>query len=382
MTTSPASGLQIEAVTSAKGLKAFIQVPWALYGDDPNWLAPLRFELKQRLNTSKNPFFEHASWQAWVARRDGKLVGRISAQIDQLHQQRYGDHTGYFGMIEAEENPETFAALFQHAENWLREQGMQRVCGPFNLSINEEVGLLVEGFDTPPRIMMGHAPSYAGAMVEACGYRTVQNLLAYDIHPDFEAPKVMTSLARRASKHIKVRPFNRKNMAADLEVIREVFNDAWSENWGYVPWTDAEFKDIGEMLMLLMDDDLIQIAELDGRPAAFIVAMPNVNEAARDLNGSLLPFGWAKLLWRLKVGFPKTARVPLMGVRKEYQHTRQGPTLAFMVIDAVRKALHQRGVTSVEMSWILEGNEGMRNIIEVIGGEVYKRYRMYEKDLS
>jgi hypothetical protein len=229
--------------------------------------------------------------------------------------------------------------------------------------------------------MMGHAPAYAGAMVEACGYRTEQNLLAYDVHPNFEAPKVMTSLARRASKQIKVRSFNRKNKAADLEAIRDIFNDAWSENWNFVPWTDAEFKDIGELLTLLMDDDLIQIAELDGRPAAFIVAMPNINEAARDLNGSLLPFGWIKFLWRLKVGFPTTARVPLMGVRKEYQRTRQGPTLAFMVIDAVRKALHERAVTSVEMSWILEGNDGMRNIIEVIGGTIYKRYRMYEKDL-
>lgn len=381
MTKSPATGLQIEAISSPAGLKDFIEVPWKLYSSDPNWQAPLRFELKQRLDTGKNPFFEHASWQAWVARRDGRLVGRISAQVDQLHQQRYGDNTGYFGMIEAEDNPQTFAALFEHAENWLRDQGMTRVCGPFNLSVNEEIGLLVDGFDTPPRIMMGHAPAYAGALVEAAGYSTIQNLLAYDIHPAFETPKVMASLARRASKQITVRPFNRKNMAADLEVIREVFNDAWSDNWGYVPWTDAEFKDIGQMLMLLMDDDLIQIAELDGRPAAFIVAMPNVNEAARDLNGSLLPFGWLKLLWRLKVGFPKTARVPLMGVRKEYQHSRLGPTLAFMVIDAARNALVKRGVTSVEMSWILEGNDGMRNIIEVIGGKVYKRYRMYEKTL-
>lgn len=382
MTNSTNNGLQIEAVSSPSALKDFIDVSWVLNGDDPNWLAPLRFELKQRLNTAKNPFFEHASWQAWVARRDGKLVGRISAQVDQLHQQRYGDSTGYFGMIEAEENPETFAALFEQAENWLREQGMTRVCGPFNLSINEEIGLLVEGFDTPPQIMMGHAPAYAGAMVEAAGYSTVQNLLAYEFHPDFETPKAMARLVQRASKRVTVRPFNRKNKAADLEIIREIFNDAWSENWGYVPWTDAEFKDIGELLTLLMDDELIQIAEVDGHPAAFVVAMPNVNEAARDLNGSLFPFGWIKLLWRLKVRFPKSARVPLLGVRKEYQQTRLGPTLAFMVTDAARTALLKRGVTSVELSWILEGNDGIRSIIELIGGKVYKRYRMYEKQLS
>ena len=381
MTITPPGELQIQAVGQSSSIKDFIDVPWMLYDDDPCWVPPLRFEIKQRLDVKKNPFFEHARWQGWVARRNGRLVGRISAQIDELHLQRYQDKTGYFGMIEAEENPETFAALFQHAENWLREQGMARICGPFNLSINEEVGLLVEGFDTPPQIMMGHAPAYAGAMVEAAGYTTAQNLLAYEFHPDFETPKVMTRLVQRASQRVKVRPFNSKNKAADLKVMREIFNDAWSENWGYVPWTDAEFKDIGELITLLMDDDLIQIAEVDGRPAAFAVAMPNVNEAARDINGRLFPFGWLKLLWRLKVRFPKSARVPLLGVLKEFQHTRLGPTLAFMVTDELRASLLKRGVTSVEMSWILEGNDGMRNIIEGIGGKIYKRYRMYEKAL-
>ncbi len=381
MSKNSPAGLQIDAVGQLASINDFIDVPWMLYGDDPHWVPPLRFEIKQRLNVDKNPFFEHARWQGWVARRDGQLVGRISAQVDQLHQQRYGDNTGYFGMIESEKNPQTTEALFAVAENWLREQGMARVCGPLNLSINEEVGLLVEGFDTPPQIMMGHSLPYLGSLVEAAGYSPAQELLAYDIHPDFEVPRVMASLAKRASKRIKVRPLNRKQLAQDLGVIRDIFNDAWSDNWGYVPWTDAEFKDIGEMMTLLMPDEMIQIAELDGEPVAFIVAMPNVNEAARDLNGRLLPFGWAKLLWRLKVKFPSSARIPLMGVRKEYQHTRLGPTLAFMVIDEVRKPLIKRGVSNVEMSWILEGNEGMRNIIEVIGGKIYKRYRIYEKTL-
>lgn len=381
MTITPPGELQIQAVGQSSTIKDFIDVPWMLYGDDPCWVPPLRFEIKQRLDVKKNPFFEHARWQGWVARRNGRLVGRISAQVDDLHLQRYKDKTGYFGMIESEDNQQTVDALFKVAEGWLREQGMTRVVGPFNLSVNEEVGLLVDGFDTPPQIMMGHSRPYLDSLLGHAGYSSVQELLAYDIKPDFEAPRVMTALAKRASKRIKVRPMNRKQLQQDLGVIRDIFNDAWAQNWGYVPWTDAEFKDIGEMISMLMPAELIQIAELDGEPVAFIVAMPNVNEAAGDLNGRLLPFGWAKLLWRLKVKFPSSARVPLMGVRMEHQHTRLGPTLAFMVVDAVRQHLIERGVTRVEMSWILEGNDGMRNIIETIGGKVYKRYRMYEKDL-
>ena len=163
--------------------------------------------------------------------------------------------------------------------------------------------------------------------------------------------------------------------------MRGIFNDAWENNWGFVPWAQADFEETVSTMAMLMPDDYIQIAEYDGEPVAFIVALPNLNEAARDLHGKLLPFGWLKLLWRLKVRHPSTARVPLMGVRQEFQHSRLGPTLAFMVIDALRKGLHARGVKDVEMSWILEGNDGMRNIIETIGGAAYKTYRVYEKAL-
>jgi hypothetical protein len=250
------------------------------------------------------------------------------------------------------------AALFGAAEDWLRSEGMQRVYGPFNLHVNEEVGLLVEGFSTPPFVLMGHALPWYGQALEAQGYKPVKDLLAYHIRPDFEAPGVMTK-----------------------EVMRQIFNDAWEHNWSFVPLAEAEWRDTVTTLAKLMPDEYIQIAEYDGEPVAFIVALPNLNEAARDLGGRLLPFGWLKLLWRLKVRHPRTARVPLMGVRQSFQHSRLGPTLAFMVIDAVRQALHQRGVRDVEMGWILEDNDGMRNIIETIGGQAYKRYRMYEKEL-
>jgi hypothetical protein len=258
---------------------------------------------------------------------------------------------------------------------------MERVTGPFNLSVNEECGLLVDGFETPPCIMMGHARPYYGQHLEQLGFGKARDLLAYHVAPDFEAPKVMRSLARKASTRVRVRQLQRKRFAAELAVLRDIFNDAWSQNWGFVPFTEAEFEEVGKAMSFLLDDDFVQIAEVDGEPAAMIIALPNINEAIRDLHGRLLPFGWLKLLWRLKVRYPRSARVPLMGVRKQFQHSRLGPTLAFMVIDAVRQALIRRGIRDVELSWILEDNAGMRNIIESIGGIAYKRYRLYEKSL-
>jgi hypothetical protein len=372
--------LNVCAVDSRAQMRDFIAVPRTVYRQDPNWVNPLILEQKQRFS-DKNPFFEHARWRAWVAYRHGKPVGRISAQIDQLHLQQYQDRTGHFGCLEAEDDSAVFTALAMEAENWLKEQGLKRVTGPFNLSINEECGLLVEGFDTPPCIMMGHGRPYYGQQLENLGFRKAKDLLAYHMAPDFDAPRIMATLARKESKRIRLRPLNRKDLKNELNILREIFNDAWSQNWGFVPFTKAEFEEAGKSMMLIIEDGFIQIAEVDGEPAAMMVTLPNINEAIRDLNGRLLPFGWLKLLWRLKIKRLKTARVPLMGVRKKYQHSRLGPTLAFMLIDSCRRPAIRHGIRDVEMSWILEDNAGMRNILESIGGIAYKRYRLYEKSL-
>jgi len=372
--------LSVRRLDNGKQLRDFLRLPLALYAGDPNWIAPLDLEQRQRYS-KKNPFFQHARWCGWIAYRGQRAVGRISAQIDELHLERYGDATGHFGSLEAENDPELFAALFEAAQQWLRSEGMQRVTGPFNLSLNEECGLLVEGLDTPACIMMGHARPFYGRQIEALGFDKAKDLLAYRIAPDFEAPRVMRTLAERASERVRVRPLNRKALASELRLLRDIFNDAWSENWGFVPFTEAEFSEVGKAMTLLLDDDFVQIAEVDGEAAAMIIALPNVNEAIRDLNGRLFPFGWSKLLWRLKVRHPRSGRIPLMGVRKKYQHSRLGPTLAFMVIDALRGPVIRRGIREVEMSWILEDNAGMRNIIESLGGIAYKRYRLYEKNL-
>jgi GNAT superfamily N-acetyltransferase len=381
MGNTTAACISLQKVSDRSELKRFIALPHRLHADDPCWVAPLNLEQRQRFS-SHNHFFEHARWAAWLALRDGEPVGRITAQVDELHLQQHGERLGFFGMFESERDPAVAAALFGAAEDWLRSEGMEAVRGPLNLHINEEIGLLVDGFDTPPSMLMGHAPPWYGELIEQQGYGRERDLLAYRVRPDFEAPRVMARLAERESGRVRVRTFRRRQLAEDAAIIREIFNDAWLNNWGFVPLAEVDWEETVRTLIWLLPDGYIQIAELEGEPVAFIVALPNLNEAIRDLRGRLLPLGWAKLLWRLKVRHPSSARVPLMGVRRSYQHSRLGPTLAFLVIDAVRRELQARGVREVEMSWILEDNDGMRNIIETIGGEAYKRYRVYRKPLE
>ena len=373
--------LQITPVNDRHQQRQFIRLPWSIYTNDPTWVPPLMIERREHLSPH-NPYFEHAQFQSWIAYRNGNAVGRISAQIDRLHLDQYPEKEGFFGMIEAEDNSETFKALLDTAEDWLRDHGMRRILGPYNLSINQEPGLLVDGFDTPPCLMMGHAHPYYGARIEENGYQKAKDLFAYMIDANFSHSAAMQAIVKRAKKRVTIRSIRKSNFDENLKIIEDIFNDAWSENWGFIPFTEAEFKQLGKDFKMIVDFELIKIAEVDGAPAAFMVVLPNINEAIRDLNGRLLPFGWLKLLWRLKVRFPETARIPLMGVRKQYHDSMLGAALAFMVIQAAQPRAIKRGIKKVEMSWILEDNKGMRDIIESIGGVAYKRYRIYRKDLT
>jgi hypothetical protein len=364
-----------------RALLRFLRLPWRLYADDPAWVPPLILERRQHLSP-RNPYFDHARFRAWIAYRGAKPVGRISAQIDRLHLERYKDATGFFGLLEAEDDPEAFQALLSTAETWLRGHGMRRILGPFNLSINQECGLLVEGFDTPPMVMMGHNRTYYAGRIEGQGYGKAKDLIAYRISSDFSLSPAMESLLARAAKRVQVRTLRRDRFVEELRVLQDIFEDAWSSNWSFIPFTAREFDDLGRTLRFLVHDDFVHIAEVDGEPAAMIVAFPNVNEAIRDLNGRLFPWGWLKLAWRLKVRHPRTARVALMGVRKRYHNSRVGAALALLVIVALRECGVRRGVREVELSWILEDNVGTRSIIESLGGVVYKRYRLYEKRLE
>ena len=372
--------LQVNPVNDRQKLRQFIRLPWSIYSDDPAWVPPLLLERKEHLSPH-NPYFEHARYQSWIAFRDGTAVGRISAQIDQLHLDQHQADEGFFGMIEAENDADTFAALFQTAESWLRDQGMRRVLGPYNLSINQEAGLLVDGFGTPPFMMMGHAQPYYGARIEEMGYQKIKDLYAYIIDSNFEASAAMQTIVKRAKKRVTIRSLRKGNFDEDIKIIEDIFNDAWSDNWGFLPYTEAEFNQLAKDFKLVLDFELVKIAEVDGASAAFMVVVPNINELIRDLNGRLLPIGWLKLLWRLKVKFPQTVRLPFLGVRKQYHDSFLGAALPFLMIQAAWAHAIKRGVKKAELSWILEDNKGINDIIESLGATVYKTYRIYTKDL-
>ncbi len=358
----------------------FLRLPERLYRNDPCWVAPLLFERRGTIAPA-NPVFEHLRWQPFLAWRGDVVVGRISAQVDSLVQTVRGEDIGYYGLLEAEDDSAVFAALLLTAEQWLRDNRMTAVRGPFNLNVNQECGMLVSGFGTIPNMMMGHALPYYERHLLDCGYHVAKDLLAYEEPPDFAPPALLTALQRRLAGRLTVSPLNGARKAEELDMMCEIFNDGWANNWGAVPFTQKEFRTVANEMLLLIPNDLIQIARVDGEPAAFIVLLPNLNEALQGLNGKLLPFGWAKLLWRLKVKFTRSARVPLMGVKRKFQNRIMGPGLAFAVIDAVRHVAARKGVTSVEMSWVLEDNVGMRHIAEGIGGVINKRYRIYERAL-
>lgn len=375
------SAVQIVKVTDRKSRDTFIRQPWSIYKDDPLWVPPLLLERRMHLSP-KNPYFEHAECSLWLAFREGKPVGRISAQIDQLHLERYQDDTGFWGMLEAEDNIETFQALFNTAETWLAKHGMTRAQGPFNLSINQECGLLIDGFDTPPSMMMGHVPPYYAEHIEQCGHSKEKDLLAYILTDEaVELSATRKKIVKKTQKRIQTRTIKKSQFDKDLETIFSIFNDAWAQNWGFVPFTPNEYSHVAKDLKLLINEQFVRIAYVDDIPAAFIVLLPNLNEVIQDLNGSLFPVGWLKMLWRLKVKYPQTARVSLMGVLSKYQESLLGAALAYRVIDDIVDASKKAGLKEVELSWILEDNVGVRGIIEDFGGRVYKTYRIYSREL-
>ncbi len=357
--------IEILAVSDKALLRRFIRVPSAVHKDDDAWIPPLMMEREEAFSPKDNEFLRRAEVRFWIARRDGRDIGRISAQIDPLAQHNDAERVGHFGCLSAEDDPEAFAALVATAEDFLKSRGVTRVRGPFSLSINEETGLLVDGFNTPPMLLMGHDPAY---------------LL------DMEAPMSASArrmLGRPLPASVKLRRLNFKDYANDIRKLVDIFNDAWSGHWGFVPLTEAETDEMAKRMRMLLDDRLVWFAEVDGEAVAFIVTLPNINEAIRDLNGRLLPFGWAKLLWRLKSHRVRSARVPLMGVRRRLSGTLIGSALPLQLIGAaILPARAVFGFRSIELSWILEDNLPMRRVLERLGARVYKTYRIYGKKLA
>ena len=379
-----ATNLTIRPIETRKDRKAFVDLPFRLCADDPNWVPPLKGEALGLITPEKNGWYSHARVQLFLAEEAGKVVGRISAHIDTLAltmpaDQGFGPGVGQWGLMDAERE-DIFVALLAAAESWLKAQGMTRALGPISQSIWEEPGLLVKGFDHPPTIMMGHAnPAYQG-WIERAGYRVVKELMTYDLDITKEFPPIVKRIIKSGENNprIVVRQVDKRKFEEEAAIILSILNDAWSDNWGFVPLTPPEIKDVGVKLKPIVFNDLIRIAELDGRPVAFMITLPDLNEAIKPLNGSLLPFGWAKLLLWLRKPKVRTMRVPLMGVVKELQSSRMASQLAFMMIDYIKRASVERyGATRSEIGWILEDNQGMQSIAETIQSTVNKVYFVY-----
>jgi GNAT superfamily N-acetyltransferase len=380
--------LIIRPVETKKDRKIFIDLPFRLYADDPHWVPPLKSEALGLITPEKNGWFSHAKAQLFLAEEDGRVVGRISAHIDTLAltmppEQGFGPGVGQWGLMEAERQ-DIFQALLARAEEWLREQGMTRALGPISMSIWEEPGLLIDGYDHPPTIMMGHAKREYRGWIEWANYRPIKQLMTYEVDVTKQFPPIVQRIIKSGEKNarITVRNVDKSKFEEEAAIILSILNDAWRDNWGFVPLTPPEIKDVGVKLKPIVFNDLIRIAELDGKPVAFMITLPDLNEAIKPLNGSLLPFGWVKLLWWLRKPKVRTVRVPLMGVVKELQASRMASQLAFMMIEYIRRAsVEHYDAKRAEIGWILEDNQGMRSIAETIESRVNKVYQVYERTL-
>ncbi|MBO9714300.1 N-acetyltransferase [Sphingomonas sp.] len=369
--------------------KAYIDLAYRLNAKDPAWVPPLRDEVAGMIDPKKNGWFSHAENQLFLAERDGRVVGRISAHIDflaleQPPEQGFGPGTGFWGMIEAEDEA-TAQALIAAAEGWLKAKGMTRALGPVSLSVWEEPGLLVKGHEQSPTIMMGHnLPEYQG-WIEALGYERAKTLLTYELDVSKEFPPVVQRIVSSGEKNprIRIRMVDKSKFAEEAQVILDIMNDAWSGNWGFVPLTQREVDDVGKKMKPIVFEEMIRIAEYDGKPVAFMITLPDMNEAIKPFNGKLFPFNFLKLLWWLRKPMVHTARVPLMGVVKELQTSRLASQLAFMMISYIRRAtVAKYGARRGEIGWILEDNIGMKSIAEAIESRVNREYVIYEKPLT
>jgi len=377
------SDLNIHAVATRKDRRQFVDFAWDVYRDDPAWIPPLKAEVYALLDPAKNPWFGHGRAALFLATRGSRIVGRISAQIDDLVQVHMEPGLGQWGMFEALDS-EAAAALIARAEQWLRDQGMTKALGPISISIWDEPGLLIDGFDQPPMVMMGHhRPAYRG-WIEAAGYAKAKDLYTYELDIRIDMVPVIDRLIKAGEKNprIHIREVDKSKFDSEAAIILNLLNDAWSDNWGFVPLTEAEIAYAGKKLKPIIFEDLVRIAEVDGEPAAFMITIPDVNEMIADLDGRLLPLGWAKLLWRLRRPRTRRVRVPLMGVASKWQGTRFAGQLAFMLIEFTRRVcVAKYGVHTGEFGWVLEDNKGMMSIAQLPGANINHTYRIYQRSL-
>ena len=382
------SKIEIVPISGKRDLHAFIELAYRLNADDPAWVPPLRADMVELLTPGRNPFHEHARMQLFLARRGGKDVGRISAHIDELAlqqpaEQGMGPGTGNWGLLEAEDEAVTHA-LIARAEQWLRDEGMTRVLAPISLSIWEEPGLLVKGHDHSPMVMMGHNKAAYEGWIEDAGYIVAKKLMTYDLDVSEGFPPIVDRIVKSGERNdrINVRTVDLKHFDRDAAIFIDILNDAWSSNWGFVPFTETEKAYGAKKLKPIILQGANMIAELDGEPVAFMMSLPDMNQKLKHMDGKLFPFNWARLLWWLRNPKGADFRVPLMGVVKRLQNTRMASQLAFMMIEYIRRyATAEHNAKRAEVGWVLEDNKGMVAIAEAIESSINREYRIYEKQL-
>lgn len=369
---------EIRRVSNKKELKKFVKMAWKIYEGIPQWVPPLIIDQLELLSKDKHPFHKHADVEYFIAYHNGKPVGRICAHVNHIHNSFYNEKTGFFGFFECVNDQKVANLLFESAENFLKERGMERMRGPFNFSTNEECGLLIEGFEFPPVVMMTYNPRYYIELYENYGLRKIKELYAWHITKEDVSPEKMRLMERiirelNSDERVKLRSVNMKDFWNEVERIKTIYNDAWSENWGFVPFTDEEFYHLAKNLKMVVDPRLVFIVEFEGKPIGFSLALPDINKALKKINGRLLPFGIFKLLMeKRKI---KNIRVITMGVRKGY---RMRGLDAYFYYYTITRGI-EYGYNEAEMSWILDDNVPMNRLLEHLGARIYKRYGIYEK---
>jgi len=372
------SAVTIGPVRTKKDFKTFLLFPWRVYQSDPNWVPPLLMDIKEKLDVRKNPFFEHAEMALFLAGRNGQTTGRIAAILDRNHNDFHQEKVVFFGMYESLDDPETARALLDEVARWGRERGMNILRGPMNLSMNDECAFLLEGFDSPPAVMMPYNPRYYLALMEGCGLAKAKDLYAFIMSRDHRTAEKVDAIVQKIREETKftLRVIDLKDIRAEAARIKDIYNNGWERNWGFVPWTDHEMDHIAKKLIKLADPQLVILAEYQGKPVGFAFALPNYNEALIRINGRLMPLGiFTFLRYRKKI---KGMRALVFGLVREYH--RSG--LSYLLYSELEKNAKQRGYQWGELSWQLEDNDAINKFAFSIGAKIYKKYRIYERPVG
>jgi hypothetical protein len=386
--TLPTPTIDVRPVRGKKELEVFLRVPWTLGMDrEANWVPPLLDDYRKQLDPKKSAFLAHGELECWTAFEKDRPVGRISAQIDRDYDKTWPDEpkTAFFGFFECVDRVEVASALFAAAEAWAKAKGRARMRGPFTLDSKGEVGVLIDGFDTPPKIGTTWNRPFMDGLILKAGYPKVKDLFGwkYDAHTPLDELTKKVAAKTRGLPNVKVRAMEISEIEREARIIQEVYNDAWRQNWNFTPFTDLELQGIAVDYKLFIDTELTYVAEVDGKPAAMLFAIPDVNELIRDFDGELMkrPWNLAKLFWRLKFNRPKAARLIILGVKSEYRASRKYGALAAVLYEEISRRGSARGYTHGELSWTLEDNDQINKGIERMGATVYKKWRVYERAL-